>query len=49
MLAATTVAALGMSTNPSAPIKIGVNGFGRIGRQVRHESMPALWERCGGP
>jgi len=23
-----------MSTNPDAPIKVGVNGFGRIGRQV---------------
>merc|ERR1719380_403596 len=23
-----------MSTNPDAPIKLGINGFGRIGRQV---------------
>jgi len=28
-----------MSTNPSAPIKVGVNGFGRIGRQVVRIAM----------
>merc|ERR1719191_1273353 len=28
-----------MSTNPDAPIKIGVNGFGRIGRQVVRIAM----------
>merc|ERR1719163_764626 len=28
------VSSMGMSTNPSAPIKVGVNGFGRNGRQV---------------
>jgi len=28
-----------MSTNPAAPIKIGVNGFGRIGRQVVRIAM----------
>ena len=27
-------APLMMSSNPDAPIKLGVNGFGRIGRQV---------------
>merc|ERR1719287_77969 len=30
---------LGMSTNPAAPIKVGVNGFGRIGRQVVRIAM----------
>ena len=30
---------MGMSTNPSAPIKLGVNGFGRIGRQVVRIAM----------
>merc|ERR1719287_201561 len=34
-----TAAAMGMSTNPSAPIKLGVNGFGRIGRQVVRIAM----------
>merc|ERR1719163_14509 len=28
-----------MSTNPDAPIKLGVNGFGRIGRQVVRIAM----------
>merc|ERR1719436_1274825 len=28
-----------MSTNPDAPIKLGINGFGRIGRQVARISM----------
>merc|ERR1719265_745513 len=28
-----------MSTNPDAPIKVGVNGFGRIGRQVARIAM----------
>merc|ERR1711988_327276 len=28
-----------MSTNPDAPVKIGVNGFGRIGRQVVRIAM----------
>merc|ERR1719240_2545948 len=28
-----------MSANPDAPIKIGVNGFGRIGRQVARIAM----------
>ena len=30
---------MAMSTNPSAPIKLGVNGFGRIGRQVVRIAM----------
>ena len=33
------VSSMGMSTNPSAPIKVGVNGFGRIGRQVVRIAM----------
>jgi len=33
------VSPLGMSTNPNAPIKLGVNGFGRIGRQVVRIAM----------
>merc|ERR1719221_2008310 len=28
-----------MSTNPDAPIKLGINGFGRIGRQVARIAM----------
>jgi len=28
-----------MSTNPNAPIKLGINGFGRIGRQVARIAM----------
>merc|ERR1712061_793478 len=28
-----------MSTNPDAPIKLGINGFGRIGRQVVRIAM----------
>ena len=28
-----------MSANPDAPIKLGVNGFGRIGRQVVRIAM----------
>merc|ERR1719388_502084 len=28
-----------MSVNPDAPVKIGVNGFGRIGRQVVRIAM----------
>merc|ERR1719262_210923 len=28
-----------MSTNPDAPIKLGINGFGRIGRQVARIPM----------
>jgi glyceraldehyde 3-phosphate dehydrogenase len=32
-------AAVQMSTNPDAPIKLGVNGFGRIGRQVVRIAM----------
>jgi len=32
-------AAVHMSTNPDAPIKLGVNGFGRIGRQVVRIAM----------
>jgi glyceraldehyde 3-phosphate dehydrogenase len=32
-------APLKMSTNPNAPIKLGVNGFGRIGRQVVRIAM----------
>merc|ERR1719421_2693810 len=28
-----------MSTNPDAPIKLGINGFGRIGRQVMRIAM----------
>jgi glyceraldehyde 3-phosphate dehydrogenase len=32
-------AATKMSTNPDAPIKLGVNGFGRIGRQVVRIAM----------
>merc|ERR1719213_1553948 len=28
-----------MSSNPDAPIKLGVNGFGRIGRQVVRIAM----------
>ena len=28
-----------MSTNADAPIKLGVNGFGRIGRQVVRIAM----------
>ena len=28
-----------MGTNPDAPIKLGVNGFGRIGRQVVRIAM----------
>jgi glyceraldehyde 3-phosphate dehydrogenase len=32
-------AAAQMSTNPDAPIKLGVNGFGRIGRQVVRIAM----------
>ena len=39
MLATTATAIMGMSTNPSAPIKLGVNGFGRIGRQVVRIAM----------
>ena len=44
MLAALASAALAlspitMSTNPDAPIKLGVNGFGRIGRQVVRIAM----------
>jgi len=31
--------AVQMSTNPEAPIKLGVNGFGRIGRQVVRIAM----------
>jgi len=31
--------AVQMSTNPDAPIKLGVNGFGRIGRQVVRIAM----------
>jgi|EP00427_Karlodinium_veneficum_P011857 glyceraldehyde 3-phosphate dehydrogenase len=31
--------AIQMSTNPDAPIKLGVNGFGRIGRQVVRIAM----------
>merc|ERR1719359_2826827 len=27
------------STNPDAPIKLGINGFGRIGRQVARIAM----------
>merc|ERR1719152_542064 len=30
---------MAMSTNPAAPIKLGVNGFGRIGRQVVRIAM----------
>merc|ERR1712139_383495 len=33
------LAAVHMSTNPDAPIKLGVNGFGRIGRQVVRIAM----------
>jgi len=33
------VAPITMSTNPDAPIKLGVNGFGRIGRQVVRIAM----------
>ena len=36
---ALTAMPLGMSTNPAAPIKLGVNGFGRIGRQVVRIAM----------
>jgi len=44
MLAAVTsvtayTAPIKMSTNPDAPIKLGVNGFGRIGRQVVRIAM----------
>merc|ERR1719201_3353523 len=28
-----------MSTNPKAPVKLGINGFGRIGRQVARIAM----------
>merc|ERR1719316_92376 len=28
-----------MSTNPDAPVKLGINGFGRIGRQVMRIAM----------
>merc|ERR1719364_656962 len=28
-----------MSTNPDAPVKLGINGFGRIGRQVARIAM----------
>jgi glyceraldehyde 3-phosphate dehydrogenase len=38
-LSLAAVAPMGMSTNPSAPIKVGVNGFGRIGRQVVRIAM----------
>merc|ERR1719413_49438 len=31
--------ALVRSTNPDAPIKLGINGFGRIGRQVARIAM----------
>ena len=31
--------AIRMSSNPDAPIKLGVNGFGRIGRQVVRIAM----------
>jgi glyceraldehyde 3-phosphate dehydrogenase len=34
-----SAAAVQMSTNPDAPIKLGVNGFGRIGRQVVRIAM----------
>jgi glyceraldehyde 3-phosphate dehydrogenase len=34
-----SAAAAQMSTNPDAPIKLGVNGFGRIGRQVVRIAM----------
>merc|ERR1712157_239702 len=30
---------MGRSTNPDAPIKLGINGFGRIGRQVARIAM----------
>merc|ERR1719236_66275 len=33
------LAPITMSTNPDAPIKLGVNGFGRIGRQVVRIAM----------
>merc|ERR1711966_540330 len=39
ILAAGYTAPLKMSTNPDAPIKLGVNGFGRIGRQVVRIAM----------
>merc|ERR1719199_2107630 len=38
-LSLAAVAPMGMSTNPAAPIKVGVNGFGRIGRQVVRIAM----------
>jgi glyceraldehyde 3-phosphate dehydrogenase len=37
--ARTQAAAVKMSSNPDAPIKLGVNGFGRIGRQVVRIAM----------
>jgi len=38
-MAAAYSAPIKMSTNPDAPIKLGVNGFGRIGRQVVRIAM----------
>ena len=38
-LTAAYTAPIKMSTNPDAPIKLGVNGFGRIGRQVVRIAM----------
>merc|ERR1719199_1191786 len=38
-LSLAAVAPMGMSLNPDAPIKLGLNGFGRIGRQVVRIAM----------